>query len=140
MNTPGVLRSRVDVRYDPDNYAIAYAYIQGCWQKCYSEYYAIFQQYTEKQIRIATNHLRLKAKFTGTTAAINAKTLASFLQSAEAEEVLHMQRLQDQESATIRAAMNLKGSTRQETLESPEVDSTSIGIAPDIQAELLEDF
>ena len=140
MDAPGVLRSRVDVRYDPDNYAIAYAYIQGCWQKCISEYYAIFQQYTEKQIRIATNHLRLKARLTGTTAPINAKTLASFLQSAEAEEVLHMQRLQDHESATVRAATNLKGSTKQETLEFPERPVTSIGITPDIPAELLEDF
>ena len=140
MDLPGVLRSRVEVRYDPDNYGIAYAYIQGCWHKCFSEYYAIFQQYTEKQIRIATNHLRLKAKFLGKSASINAQTLASFLQSAESEELLFMQRLQDQESANTRDTINLSGNLNQVAQEPSSIKSTLIQNIPDTDAELLEDF
>jgi len=106
MDLPGVLNSRLDVRYDPSNYGTAYVLLQGVWQKCYSEYYAIFQGYTERQIRIASNHLRMKAKLLGQHIGINAQNLAGFLISAKADEILSLQRLQDAESAGVKAAIN----------------------------------
>jgi len=139
MDIPGVLRSQVEVRYDPDNYGIAYAYIHGIWQKCFSEYYAIFQHYTEKQIQIATNHIRLKAKMLGQAQTINGKNLASFLQSAEGEELLFTQRLQDQESAGSRAFVNkpLKTSVPVQDV----VPATGKQPNPsNIQPEILGDF
>lgn len=106
MDLPGILRSRVDVRYDPANYGIAYVFLRGRWQKCYSEHYAIFQHYTEKQIHLTTNHLRLKARLVGRAISINAQILASFLASAESEEVLRTQKILDGESAAVKTAIN----------------------------------
>lgn len=106
MDLPGVLRSHVEVRYDPSNFGIAYVLLQGTWQKCYSEYFAIFQGYTEKQIRIASNHLRMKAKLLGHNISLNAQNLAGFLTSAEADEILSMERLQDAESSEVTVAIN----------------------------------
>jgi transposase InsO family protein len=141
MNLPGVLNSRVEVRYDPSNYGIAYVLLLGAWQKCYSEYYAIFQGYTEKQIRIASNHLRMKAKLLGCHISLNAKNLAQFLTSAGAEEILSIQRLQDAESSKVTVAINtpnnFKSSSEEKYAPLESAEQTSL---PSSQPEILEDF
>lgn len=140
MDLPGVLRSRVDVRYDPSNYGIAYVFIRGSWQKCYSEYFAIFQHYTEKQIRIATNHLRVKARLLGKIISINAQTLAAFLSGTESEEILRTQKLLDDESAAVKAAINTPNNqtaaAKDEKAPAPSPLTPSAAPAPTV----LEDF
>jgi hypothetical protein len=129
------------VRYDPVNFGIAYALIDGTWQKCFSEYYAIFQHYTEKQIRIATNHLRLKAKLLGQKAVINAKTLASFLMSIEGEAVLGMQRLHDSESSSVTASINTPAELKVPIPSAPAVATPPpLKTTPVLAPALLEDF
>lgn len=138
---PGVLSSRVEVRYDPANFGVAYALVNGSWQKCFSEYYSIFQHYTEKQIRIATNHLRLKAKLLGQKAAINAKTLASFLTSLEGEEALGMQRLHDRESSSVTASINTPAELKVPVASGPTVATPPpLNTTPVSAPTLLEDF
>jgi transposase InsO family protein len=141
MDLPGVLKSRVEVRYDPSNRGIAYVLLQGTWQKCYSEYYAVFQGYTEKQIRIASNHLRMKAKLLGHHSSLNAQNLARFLTSAEADEILSMQRLQDAESSEVTVAINtpndFQPSAEDEYAPPESAEQTS---PPSSRPELLEDF
>ena len=138
---PGVLYSRVEVRYDPVNFGIAYALIDGTWQKCFSDYYAIFENYTEKQIRIATNHLRLKAKLLGQKAVINAKTLANFLVSVEGEAVLGMQRLHDSESSSVTASINTPQELKAPIPSAPTVATPPPQKATPVSAPtLLEDF
>lgn len=139
MDLPGVLDSRLDVRYDPANYGVAYVLLRGTWQKCYSEYYAIFQTYTERQIRISTNHLRVKAKMLGKQITINSQNLAAFLLSAEADEVLNMQRLHDAESQTVKAVIKMptSGELSAPISEAPECARP---IIPSPVPTLLEDF
>jgi len=141
FDLPGILRSRVDVRYDPANFGIAYALIDGSWQKCFSEYYAIFQHYTEKQIRIATNHLRLRAKNLGQKAVLNAKTLAGFLISAEGETALGMQRLLDSESSSVTASINTPKDLKTNIASATAVEiPPPLITAPFLAPTLLEDF
>ncbi len=136
MDLPGVRGTRLDVRYDPANFGIAYVFINRAWEICYSEYYAIFKDYTEKQIRISTNHLRLKAKLLGLHITINAQNLASFLISAEANEVLDLQRQMDSESSSANTAINTpkEGKVSVANAVSPKLLPTFA--AP----KLLEDF
>lgn len=140
MKAPGVLRSRLEVRYDPFNRGIAYVFLQGGWQKCYSEYYAIFQHYTEKQIRIASNHLRMKSELNGKQATINAQNLASFLTSEEADSLLQMQRLHESESAVARSSIN---TPNDRAVPAPESEQPAIhppmGVAI-TRPTLLEEF
>lgn len=136
MDLPGVLGSRLDVRYDPSNLGIAYVFINNAWQICYSEYYPIFKGYTEKQIRITTNHLRLKAKLLGQHITINAKNLASFLMSTEADEVLDVQRQMDIESSGTNTAIN----TPKDCKTSVPIANRPVILPVFAPLKLLEDF
>lgn len=106
FNLPGVLGTSVPVRFDPDNFGRAYAYVNGNWEECISEYYSVFQGYTEKQIQLTTKYLHLKARQRNAELAINAKVLAEFLDSVEAEELLEVQKLKDRESLPHRQMIN----------------------------------
>lgn len=136
MDLPGVLGSRIAVRYDPANYGTAYVYLHGEWCICHSEYFAVFREYTETQIRIASNHLRLRAKRLGQSITINAKNLASFLTSIEADEVLGKQRMLDSESESINTRLNTA-----EVAEHPSQEKVGTAPWPNRSVpELLEDF
>lgn len=92
---PEIQKTYVDVRYDPFNAGIAYAYIRGQWVECISEQYSIFKGRSEKEIEIATTELRKRNQNHAKQFKVRAKHLASFLSTVEAEEVLLEQRLRD---------------------------------------------
>ena len=94
---PGVERTRVPVRYDPFDAGVAYAYVQGQWVRCISEYYAQFQGRSEREIQLASAELRKRRQQHGQQSPISGGQLASFLTSLEAEELLHQQRRRDAE-------------------------------------------
>jgi putative transposase len=94
---PGVERTRVPVRYDPFDAGVAYAYVQGQWVRCISEYYAQFQGRSEREIQLASAELRKRRQQHGQQSPISGGQLASFLTSLEAEQLLHEQRRRDAE-------------------------------------------
>ncbi len=55
---PEIENTSVDVRYDPFNAGIAYAYVRGQWVECISEYYSLFRGRSEKEVQIATTQLK----------------------------------------------------------------------------------
>ena len=95
MKDPEVEGKDVDVRFDPFDLSIAYARIKGKWQKCVSEYATVFRDRTEKEIEQASQIIRRRAQAAGQQVSISAGRLAEFLVSADAEESLRKQRLQD---------------------------------------------
>jgi putative transposase len=98
----GVLESKVHARYDPFNAGLAYVRIKGIWHACYSEHYAIFSQYSERAIWLATERLRLVSRSSGKHIGINAERLALFLQGREADEELANQLQNDEEARSHR--------------------------------------
>ncbi|WP_367200085.1 hypothetical protein [Aquabacterium sp.] len=102
FNWPGVQGTNVPARYDPFNKGLAWAFVRGEWRECYSEYYPIFRQYTERAVRIATERLRLADRLAGKKSVLNAQRLALFLQEAEKEEDLLKQLKQDTEALNHR--------------------------------------
>jgi transposase InsO family protein len=94
---PDVERTRVPVRYDPFDAGVAYAYVQGQWVRCISEYYAQFQGRSEREIQLASAELRKRCQQHGQQSSISGGQLASFLASLEAEQLLHDQRRRDAE-------------------------------------------
>lgn len=88
---------QVPVRYDPFNMGVAYAYIRNTWVYLNSEHFAIFADRTEKEVQQALEELKRRMRLRGEEVIVSAVKLAKFLKSAEAEEVLLLQRLKDSE-------------------------------------------
>lgn len=98
---PEVERTSVPVRYDPFDMGTAYAYVQGRWVKCISQYYTIFSKRSEKELLLAATEIRQLAKLHRTSSSISAKRLADFLSTVQEHEALLVQRLRDLEARSV---------------------------------------
>jgi hypothetical protein len=103
FSQPSLNGAYVQARYDPFNMGIVYCYIKGQWVKCFSDYYKVFENRTEKQIMIASEEIKDKKKKYAANAGVRAKELAQFLQQAEkAENELLLQQKRDNENPSLR--------------------------------------
>lgn len=98
---PEVERTKVPVRYDPFDLGVAYAYVQGRWVKCISQYYSVFNGRSEKELLLAALEIKQQAKLTKTTTTISAKRLADFLANVTEHEALLLQRVRDLEGQNV---------------------------------------
>lgn len=96
-----VEKMSVPVRYDPFDMGVAYAYAEGRWVKCISQYYSIFAGRTEKEVLLAAAEIKHLHKRTGISTNLNAKRLADFIASVQEHETLLMQRLRDLENKQV---------------------------------------
>jgi len=103
---PEVENIRVDLRFDPFDIGKAYAYVQDKWIECYSDHYNVFSGRSEKFLKLATEELRQRKKLHAKNFSITASDIASFIQSAEAEEVLLFQQLADNQQKYILQQIN----------------------------------
>ncbi|MGC7871819.1 DDE-type integrase/transposase/recombinase [Desulfosporosinus sp. SYSU MS00001] len=93
-----VANTNIPVRYDPWDCGIVYAYIQGKWTKCYSQYYTAFKGRSENEIKVITEQLIKQKKDNASNSKISAKKLAEFiLDHVEVREEVLKQRLIDSE-------------------------------------------
>lgn len=99
---PGILGTKVEARYDPFNAGLAYAYVQGQWVTCHSEYYAVLSHYTERAVWLATERLRLEDREAGKQLPVTAERLAVFLHERELGEEIARQLRNDAEAAVHR--------------------------------------
>jgi putative transposase len=97
FRNPEIENTSVPIRYDPFNIGIAYAFVQGQWVECISQYYSEFQGHSERELKLATSELRKRQAKTTKQSKVSAKKLAEFISSIEAEEILLEQRLHDAE-------------------------------------------
>lgn len=88
---PEVASTSVPVRYDPFDAGIAYAFVQGRWVRCISEYYARLQGRSEFEIKLATTELRARHQRHGQQLVVTARHIADFLDSLQQEEALRQQ-------------------------------------------------
>ncbi len=98
---PEVEKNVVDIRYEPFNAGIAYAYVRGQWVQCISEYYPLFLGRSEKEIQLATAQLNKQKRNHSKNYKIRAKQLGQFLATTEAEENLLEQRLRDEQGKEV---------------------------------------
>jgi putative transposase len=100
-----VEETQVPVRYDPFDIGTAYAYVQGRWVKCQSEYYLQLHGHSERELHLASHELRKRYQNHAGEASITAKRLADFLAQASAHEEVLKQRQHDLEARTVFARM-----------------------------------
>lgn len=108
FRNPSVERTKVPVRYDPFDMGVAYAYVQGRWVKCISQYYSIFSGRSEKELLLASIEIKQQAKLSNTSLTISAKRLADFLAHVTSHEALLLQRLRDLEGQNVLNSLTQK--------------------------------
>jgi putative transposase len=147
---PDIENKQLKVRYDPFDIGTAYALVKNRWVRCHSEYYAIFNGRSEKELLIATKELRAQKTNHSRQFTVSAKRLADFLQSVAVEEASLMQRLRDAESRKACGSRNPSPDRLPERVanqsDSQEVADRSSESLSDIAAEeaqtleVYEDF
>lgn len=95
LDHPELEGQSVYVRYDPFDMSIAYAYVNKYWIKLRSENFMLFENRTEKEIKMATIEIRKRMRNAGNSIEITGTIIAKFLDSAELKEVLQIQHLRD---------------------------------------------
>lgn len=106
FGSQSVAGEKVKVRYDPEDAGICYAFVNHRWTKCYSHHYKDFAGKSWKEVKIATEELKKKRQLHEKNKSISAIKLARFLNSAEAEELLLLQRIKDRETNSARQSGN----------------------------------
>ena len=105
LRDPTIEGQQVEVRYDPFDAGIAYAYVGKRWVQCISEHYSSLKGKSERELMLATTELRKRAQNHAGQFAVTAKKLANFLASIEAEESLRVQRSRDREAKSVLTTM-----------------------------------
>lgn len=99
------------VRYDPFDAGTAYAFCRNQWIECHSEYYTVLHGRSERELMLATEEIRKRHRLhSARRLNFNAKMLAVFLESVEAQEALLVQRACDRENAAVRSGTGSTGS------------------------------
>jgi transposase InsO family protein len=88
MRDPEVRGQKVEVRYDPYDASIVYAYIKGNWVECHSKFETVLRGRSEKFIQMAAEEYRRSHRIHSRNFAIRAEKLAEFIQKIEAEELI----------------------------------------------------
>jgi transposase InsO family protein len=106
FRNPDLHRTSVEVRYDPWNMGVAYAFVSGVWQECLSDYYQILQGKTEKEMQIAASEMRKTMKDSDRRLEFSAGKYVKFKQSTKASENLLKQSMKDKELGKVHASIN----------------------------------
>jgi putative transposase len=122
FDDPAVQGRRVNIRYDPFDASCAYAFVNGQWLECWSEYRHIFRGRSEKEIMLATHELRKRSQNHAQHSFVTAKRLAELLASAEAQESLLAQRLKDLEVRKERSSAGVLATENARTAPPPQED------------------
>ncbi len=114
---PEIEKSHVEVRYDPFDAGIIYAFVENRWIECIGEYHHVFQGHSRKEVMLAAEELRKRRQNHFQGFPVTAKKLAELLKAAEITEGILKQRLRDLEVA--RAHSDIRGATAGPSLLSP---------------------
>ncbi|AZJ23132.1 transposase [Bacillus wiedmannii bv. thuringiensis] len=101
FSNPKVENTNVAVRYDPYDISIAYAYVNNKWIRCISEYYSIFRNRTERELKHITAELKKRFKNHNKSFNISAKMIAEFINKSEKSERAFEQAIKDREMQSI---------------------------------------
>jgi putative transposase len=136
-----VERTQVEVRFDPFDLGIAYAFVKGQWVQCISSKYGELQGRSEREVMLLTQEFRRRQRLDDEEVAISEQRLAEFIVRMETHEVILQQRLRDEASMDVLAI--IEGRSREESnLKSPHHivrPSDSHDSAQSLQFQLLED-
>lgn len=98
FKNPEVENSKVQVRYDPFNIGIVYAYVNKVWIKCISEHYPLLKSLTEKELKYITSEIRRQKKIHSKNYTISAQIIARFIDELDEDTQFELVKLRANES------------------------------------------
>jgi putative transposase len=98
---PEVERTQVDVRFDPFDIGVAYAYVQHRWVQCQSDAYSVLRGHSERELLLASAEIRRARQQHQQSATATAARLAEFLANVQAHEAILAQRWRDLEARQV---------------------------------------
>ena len=102
MEDPRLQRQQVPVRFEPFDLGISYAYLNGLWVQCHSEYYRVFQGRSLKELLILSQELRARNRDRNPQFQVTASNLAQAFQSINLQEAVFLARLRAREGQALR--------------------------------------
>lgn len=100
--SPGVVGTKVKLRFDPFDISHIYVYVHNHWVECItSSYYGQLHGHSEREIMLASAELREQNRDSHVRTPIDAKRLADFLAKIEAHESVLLQRQRDIENQVV---------------------------------------
>jgi hypothetical protein len=121
---PEIEKSRVEVRYDPFDAGMVYAFIENRWVECIGEYHHVFQGHSRKEVMLAAEELRKRRRNHSQNDRFSAKKLAELLQATEVTEGILTQRLRDLEFARAHAGGRVAMPNAAATIQPNDTDSS----------------
>lgn len=123
FRNPKIENRIVEVRYDPFNMGIAYAYVNKRWEKCYSEFYQIMNGKTEKQIKRFTEELKQKRKLLQKNGPLTSKMIAEFILESEEIEKDLLEEKQSKNQAEVQMQLIInQNDSKEDSSDSYEGD------------------
>lgn len=133
---PIIESTQVQVRYDPFDSSLAYAYVSRQWVECISQHSTTFRNRSERELMIAAAELRgRQIRYSGRST-ITALKLAEFLASVESEEALLRQRAMDKEVRNILHVIH--GDPKAQVEELTGASSSTTNTPPNTQSSKLQ--
>jgi transposase InsO family protein len=128
FRNPEIEKTLVDVRYDPFDAGVAYAFVRGQWVKCISNHYQYLQGRTEKEIKLISTELNRRKQAHGRRSIHTDKELVQFLKSIELKEgKLLKQRLQAAENRSVLHVIEGRLSDKNEQPRQSQRDELKLG-------------
>jgi putative transposase len=102
LASPGVVGTKVKLRFDPFDISHVYAYVHNHWVECITQaHYGQLHGHSEREIMLASAELREQARRSHVRTPIDAQRLADFLAKIEAYEAVLLQRQRDIENQLV---------------------------------------
>jgi putative transposase len=105
---PDVGHTAVPVRYDPFDAGVAHVYLrkEQRWVACRSDYYALLQGRSQRELQLITEELRKAQRDHGARTTVTAKQLAAFGAWVHEHEQIMLQRDRDAETHNVLTLMH----------------------------------
>ncbi|AST93229.1 hypothetical protein BC6307_19180 [Sutcliffiella cohnii] len=133
LKDPRVENKKVEVRYDPFNIGVAYAFVNKRWLKCYSSYYAFIKGKTEKELKQITEELLEKRKQHEKGNQVTDKMIADFIFETEEiekslweEKISNRAKVLESHLEEVKPSVETNGNELELEFERDETDDTDL--------------
>ncbi|MFA1714147.1 Mu transposase C-terminal domain-containing protein [Peribacillus frigoritolerans] len=116
-------RQKVDLKYDPFDVGVLYAFVNKRWIKCLSDYHYLLKGKSHKELQVITEEIRYKYK---NKKSVTLRDIVSFMSSIEENEKVIKQSIKDEENQRVKKDAINQAATKPSSLISNKIDMSKL--------------